>query len=149
MVSPLSILALGLPKPNITHYASGDQVELSLKRNRKIEKKNELNHLQVNLDRMLSEMDHMETTKAFSECISGYIVGLIGALLIALSTFSYIAGHLFGCIVFALPGFICWVAAYFVYKTIKNRKELFLSEVMEEKYEKLNALCMQAYALTV
>lgn len=149
MIAPLAVLPGQFFKNMVRDHVSATKAELKLKRDRKIQNKNELNRLQVSLEATLNEMEHLEESKTMGASVAAYIIGLSGTVCMALSMFCYLAPNMAGCIGFAVPAFIGWMFSYVAYILIKNRTEKIVDKEIEIKYDAVNEICMQAHKLAI
>lgn len=149
MAAPLSVLPGRLFKNMVQDHVSEKKVELKMKRDRKIQNKNELNRLQVSLEAALNELEHLETTKTLGANVAAYIIGLLGTVCMAFSMFSYLASNMIECVSFAVPAFIGWIMSYVAYILIKNKREVEVNKELEAKFDTINDICMQAHELIV
>lgn len=118
-----------------------------MKRNRKIRNKNDLNRLQIFLEGVLNEMEHLEATKTFHASVVAYLIGMLGTACMGFSVFSYLASNLPVCIGFAVPGFIGWVLPFAVYAALKNKREAEVGRITKQKFEEVHDICRKAHEL--
>lgn len=149
MVAPLAVLPGKLFKNMVQDHESSEKAELRMKRNRKIKNKNELNRLQVSFETVLSEMERLEKSKTLGASVAAYIIGLLGTVCMALSTFCYLASNVAGCVGFAIPGFSGWIASYIAFVLIRNNREQTVNKEMEGKFDTVNDICMQAHEMMI
>lgn len=149
MAAPLAILHGEMFKNMVEDHVSTNKVELKMKRDRKIQNRNELNRLQVSLDTTLNEMEHLEATKTYGASVVACIIGLIGTVCMAFSMFSYLASNMAGCVGFAIVAFVGWIMSYVSYILLKKKREAVVDKETEVKYDTINNICMQAHELVV
>lgn len=148
MLAPLALLPGSFFKDLVVEHESCDKVELHFKRDRKIQNKNKLNRLQFNMESTLNNMEEMEKTKTFGASVAAFVTGLVGTVSMAVSTFSYLASNIPGCIGFAVPGFIGWILSAVVYSVVKAKKKKKVVTELESKFDEMNDICLQAQELT-
>lgn len=147
MAAPLAILP-GKPFKNmVSDHESRTKVEIRLKRDRKIQNKNDLNHLQISLEGTLNEMEHVEATKSLHASVAAYLIALAGTVCMGFSMFSYLGANLIACIGFAVPAFIGWILPFFVYSAMKSRREQEVRQIVEHKFEEVDEICRKAHEL--
>ncbi|MGN0136267.1 hypothetical protein [Anaerotignum sp.] len=132
--------------PNGAQYGGvrrGGEISLRFRRNRKICNKTELTRLQRNFDGCVSEIEYLERSKFSAATIWSLVVGLIGTAFMAGSVFAITAEApmVVLSIILAIPGFIGWAAAYFVYKKVLHHQAEKVAVLIEEKYDELHAIC--------
>lgn len=122
---------------------STSKVVIHLKRNRKIVNKAELTRLQRNFEAYMKEIDVLEKSKTSKATIYGLSVGFVGCAFMAGSVFAVTASTplILGCIVLAIPGFLCWSSAYFIYKKILLEQTVKVNQLVEQKYDEIYDLC--------
>lgn len=124
-------------------------VSVTLKRDRRIVNKAELTRLQRNFDACAEEIQALERAKTASPTMLALAVGLIGTAFMAASTFAITAQppHIPACILFAIPGFLGWIAPYFIYRSRVHRKTVQLTPLIDEKLEESYRLCERGHQL--
>lgn len=128
---------------NVQQKKGNRQVMLHLKRDRKILNKTELTRLHRHFESCMDEINAMEKSKnLFSRMIST-IVGIIGTIFIAGSTFAVTNEPpiIWLCVLLAIPGFIGWILPYFVYKTLFKKMSKKLTPLIEKKYDEIYEIC--------
>lgn len=123
--------------------AMNHQAIIHLKRNRKIMNKAELTRLQRNFEACMHDMEQMEKAKTSKATICALTVGFIGTGFVAGATFAVTAQTpmILLCTILAIPGFILWAAAYFVYRDIYRKQSLKMDQLIEQKYDEVYELC--------
>ena len=132
-----------IPDKNVQQKKGNGQVMLHLKRDRKILNKTELTRLHRHFESCMDEINAMEKSKnLFSRMIST-IVGIIGTIFIAGSTFAVTNEPpiIWLCVLLAIPGFIGWILPYFVYKALFKKMSKKLTPLIEKKYDEIYEIC--------
>lgn len=124
-----------------------DSIVMKFRRNRKILNKVELTRLQRNFDACVSEITSLETQKYIKASAVAYAVGVIGTAFMAGSVFAVTSGLIIACILLAIPAFLCWVAPYFLYRSILSAKAKEITPLIEQKYDEIYTVCEKANAL--
>ena len=116
---------------------------LRMKRDRKIVNKAELTRLQRNFEACVAEIQALEKRKASVATVYALILGIIGTAFMAGSTFAVTAQppQYILCILFAVPGFLGWIAPYFLYKKKVQKQTRKLTPLIEEKYDEIYEIC--------
>lgn len=124
-------------------------VSVTLKRDRRIINKAELTRLQRNFDACAEEIHALERAKTSGPAMLALTVGLIGTAFMAVSTFAITAQqpNILVCILFAIPGFLGWIAPYFIYRNRVHRKTVQLNPLIDEKLEEAYRLCERGHEL--
>ncbi|MEF9920949.1 hypothetical protein [Anaerorhabdus sp.] len=122
---------------------------LIFKRDRKIRNKAELIRLGHQFDACVEEIIQLERTKNSNASIVAFSIGILGCAFMALSVFSITATtpNVLSCIVFAIPGFLCWIIPYFCYCLIQRKKTNQLNPLIDKKYDDLYEVCEKANSL--
>lgn len=128
---------------------SGGSVTLHICRDRKISNKMELTRLQRNFESSVKELDILEHSKATMPQIVALTVGIIGTAFMAGSTFAVTATPplIWLCVLLATPGFICWVAPYFLYQLLVKKRMAIATPLIEQKYDEIYELCKKGNEL--
>ncbi|MBD5450850.1 MAG: DUF2207 domain-containing protein [Lachnospiraceae bacterium] len=116
---------------------------LRLKRNRKIVNKMELTRLERNFEACVNEIDKLENEKTSTATAYALVLGIIGTVFMAGSTFAVTAqppSYLL-CIILAVPGFLGWIFPYFLYKKIVGKQTERVTPLIEEKYDEIYEIC--------
>lgn len=116
---------------------------IRLKRDRKILNKTELTRLQRNFEACVSEIQTLEKRKTSAAMIWAFVVGTIGTVFMAGSTFAITAQqpYIALCIVFAVPGLLGWILPYFFYKRIQGKETEKVMPLIEAKYDEIYEIC--------
>lgn len=120
-----------------------DTVNIRLKRDRKLVNKTELTRLQRNFEASMEEIDALEHSKTTAATIWTLCVALAGSVFAATADPPRIAL----CILLAIPGFAGWIAPYFVYRIVRDKKTRQVSPFIEEKTEEIYAMCEKGQSL--
>ena len=123
--------------------------KLVLKRNRRIVNKMELTRLQRHFEACLDELDALERSKTSCASLCAIIIGLIGTVFLAGSTFAVTAAepHVILCAVLAVPGFIGWILPWFLYREMVKRRTQVADQLMEQKYDEIDEICRRGHDL--
>ena len=137
--------AAGPGAPSNIHKKS----TLCLKRDRKIINKAELTRLQGHFEACMSEIDALEKTKTTKPAIAAITVGMIGTAFMAGSVFAVAARPplIILSIILAIPGFVGWIAPYFIYKKMSWRQTKKISPLIEKKYDEIYEICEKGASL--
>jgi len=122
---------------------------LKFKRDRKILNKAELTRLQRQFDACVGEIVALEKSKTTNAMIASLIIGLIGCAFLAGSVFAVTAGppNILLCIIFGLPGIVCWILPYFVYKAMSLKRSQKVEPLIDAKYDEIYEVCEKANGL--
>lgn len=134
---------------NFSPQENGDKVTLKLKRDRRLVNKVELTRLQRNFEAAMNEIIALEHSKTTAATIWALCIGLVGTAFMAGSVFAVTAEppHVLLCIVLAVPAFAGWIAPYFVYRIIRDKKTRQVNPFIEEKTEEIYAMCEKGQSL--
>lgn len=124
-----------------------DSVVMKFRRDRKILNKVELTRLQRNFDACVSEITSLEAQKYIKASAVAYAIGVIGTAFMAGSVFAVTSDRIVACILLAIPAFFCWVAPYFLYRSIVRDKTKEITPLIDQKYEEIYTVCEKANAL--
>lgn len=116
---------------------------IRLKRDRKILNKAELTRLQRNFEACVSEIQTLERRKTSAGTAYAIILGVIGTVFMAGSTFAVTAQppHYILCTLLAIPGFLGWIFPYFLYKKMAGKQTEKLTPLIEAKYDEIYEIC--------
>lgn len=123
------------------------QVDLKLKRDRKLRGKTELTRLQRQFESCVHEVEALERSKTWTATIAAYGIGLIGTALLGLATFAYLADKLPVMTACAVPGFLLWILPYFCYQKLKRDKTAQVTPIIDQKQDEIYSVCEQASRL--
>ena len=134
---------------NFPPLESGDKVPLKLKRARRLVNKVELTRLQRNFEATMNEIIALEHSKSTAATIWALCTGLVGTAFMAGSVFAVIAAppRVQLCIVLAVPAFAGWIAPYFVYRILRDKRARQVNPFIEEKIEEIYAICEKGQSL--
>ena len=137
------------PDENFPPQESGDKVTLKLKRDRRLVNKVELTRLQRNFEAAMNEISALEHSKTTAAIIWALCIGLVGTAFMAGSVFAIAAEppRVLLCIVLAVPAFAGWIAPYFVYRILRDKKTRQVNPFIEEKIEEIYAMCEKGQSL--
>lgn len=132
-----------VPDDNFQGVTAKGRVTLKLKRNRKRVNKVELTRLQRHFEACVTELDAIQKAATFLPKLWSILIGLMGTVFMAGSTFAITANSpmiLLG-VVLAIPGFICWSIPPMVYHNLLKKKQPQLEAAMEQKYDEIDDIC--------
>lgn len=133
---------------SVSGYPSTNHVKIKFKRDRMIANKPEITKLQRQFDNIVEQIENLENSKVLMAAVFAFAVGLIATAFMALSVFSITFWSNYGSMVlFAIPGLIGWIAPYFIYIKMRNRKTKKVAPIVDEKYDELYQVMKQANAL--
>ena len=97
----------------------------------------------------MNEILALEHSKSTAATIWALCTGLVGTAFMAGSVFAVTAAPPRGllCIVLAVPAFAGWIAPYFVYRILRDKKTRQVNPFIEEKIEEIYALCEKGQSL--
>lgn len=122
---------------------------VTLKRDRKIINKMELTRLQRHFEACMAELDQLERSKTTNATIAAIVTGLIGCAFMAGSVFlvTHEPPLWAPSFILAVPGFLGWILPYFVFKKLAAKRTRVVTELMEQKYDKIYEICEQGNRL--
>lgn len=127
------------------------QVNLSFKRNRKIENKMELLKLQEKLDSCLMSIESLQAKKKSAGSAEAVTTGVAAALVfgggMSMSFVLSGVGYLVGGIVLGVAGIGLGFLAWLIYKKVKKKKLGKIQPLLESEFDKLSDICEQAGSL--
>ena len=124
-----------------------DELNLNMKRDRKIPNKIELSRLQKQFESYASDIQDLESSKTRTASIIAYFLGVLGTTFMALSVFAVTSERIIPTIIFGSLGFIGWAIPYFSFLKIKNNKTTQISPFIDQKYEEIYEVCKKANQL--
>lgn len=126
---------------------SGGHIVLTLRRDRRIVNKAELTRLQHNFEACAEDIQALEAAKTSSATVLALAAGLLGTVFMAGSVFAVSAQppQIPLCILLAIPAFLGWGGAWFLYRWQNRRKTKQLTPLIEEKYEEIYSLCERGH----
>jgi len=122
-------------------------VTLKLQRDRKIKNRAALCELQRKCESAFIAIEKLEkykTAKAMGVSIG---VGLLGTAFIAGSVFAFNASIIPLCVILAIPGFIGWGLAYFLYNKFLKESTEKVNLIIEKNYDVIYEVCEKASQL--
>lgn len=141
----------GNPTQSTARHSRSKYVDLRFKRDYKIMNKTELTRLQRNFDGCVDQLEALEKAKTFMPFVIAVIIGVIGTVFMALSTFAITAEtpHILASVVFAVPGFTGWILPFFIYKKMVVEKRKKLTPLIEQKYDEIYEICEKGSGLLI
>lgn len=123
--------------------------KLILKRERRIMNKMELTRLQRHFEACMDEIRALERSKTAGATVWAIVVGLIGTVFMASSTFAavHVPPRYVLSAIWAVPGFTGWVLPCFLYKKLVTRRTKVVAELMERQYDEIYEICEQGNKL--
>ena len=134
---------------NFSPQENGSKVTLKLKRDRKLVNKTELTRLQRNFEASMEEIDALEHSKTSVATIWTLSIALLGTAFMAGAVFAVTAEppRITLCILLAIPAFAGWIAPYFVYRKLREKKTRQVTPFIEEKIEEIYEMCEKGHSL--
>ena len=126
---------------------SGDTVKLIFKRERRLRGQAELTRLQRQFESCARESEARERTRTTAASIAAFTIGLAGTAFLGGAVFAYLNGLLPLMVVLAVPGFLGWIAPYFCYQKIRQRRTEQVSPIIEQKNDEICSVCEQGCRL--
>lgn len=136
-----------LVEGSVTPEGRPDQVNLKLKRNRKLRNVAELTRLQRQFENCAHEVEALENSKTRTASVLAFSVGLIATVFLGLAAFAYLRGSYLLMAAAAVPGFLGWVLPWFCYQKVKRDKTVQLAPMIEQKRDEIYSVCEQASML--
>lgn len=132
-----------------TPAASGNTLQLKLKRDRKLVNRTELTRLQNHFEADAADILAMEHSKTSAARIWAFSLAFVGTAFMAGSVFAVTATPpiIWLCVLFGILGFAGWIAPYFVYTAVKNKKTRQITPFIEAKTEEIYELCEKGQSL--
>ena len=133
-----------------TNMAEGSLtcVNVSFKRNRKIENKTELIKLQEKIDSTLLAIENLQNKKKSAGVPEGITVGCIGALIfgggMSMTLTLTGLGFMIGGIALGVVGIGVGLLGWLTHNKIQKKKLAKITPLLESEYDKLSDLCEQA-----
>lgn len=124
-------------------------VLIRLKRDRKLVNRTELTRLQRSFEAGMDEITALEHSKTTAATIWALCIALAGTAFMAGSVFAVTADppRIVLCILLAVPAFAGWIAPYFVYRIVRDKKTRQVNPFIEEKTEEIYAMCEKGQSL--
>lgn len=122
----------------------GNKMTVYLKRDREIRNKGELARLQRQFEATVKEIETLEFSKSLRAAAIAYAVGVIGTMLI----FTILLGSTtIATATVAIPIVLGWIAPYWIYKELRERKSAEVGPIIEQKYDEIYGICETASGL--
>lgn len=126
-------------------------INLSFKRDRKIENKSGLLKLQERADSTLASIDALQSRKKNAGLIESLSTGIAGTLVfgggMSMCLLLQGVGYMIGGIALGLVGAGICALAYPLFKKINKKKISRIEPILESEYDKLADICAEAVAL--
>lgn len=126
-------------------------INLSFKRDRKIQNKSALLKLQERADECVANIDTLQTKKKNAGMVESLTTGIVGTLTFGggLSMCMLLSGigYMIGGIALGLVGAGICGLAYPIFKKINRKKTSLLQPMLECEYDKLADICEEAISL--
>lgn len=123
-------------------------VNLSFKRDRKIEGKVELLKLQEKADAIVSNIESLQSKRKSAGIAESLSVGIVGALVfgggMSMTMLLKGVGFMIGGIALGLVGLAIAGVAYPIFKRVNKRKATAITPILESEYDKLADICEEA-----
>lgn len=124
-----------------------DSVTLKLKRDRKIKNRAALCDLQRKCEDAFTAIEKLEKSKNTKAIGISIGIGILGTAFMAGSVFAYIASMIPLCIILAIPGFMGWGTAYFLYKKFLIESIEKVNPIIDRNYDVIYEACEKASQL--
>lgn len=121
--------------------SAGGQVTLKFKRDRKLRNKAELTRLQRQFEACAQEIEALERSRTTTASIAAFTIGLAGTVLLGGAMFAYLHGLLPLMVISAVPGFLGWIAPYFCYQRLRQKREQRIAPLIEQKSDEIYSVC--------
>lgn len=126
-------------------------INLSFKRNRKIENKVELLKLQEKVDNTIANIDALQNKRKNAGLVGALSTGIAGALVfgggMSMTMLLSGVGYMIGGIALGLVGAGICALSYPIFKKINKKKNTEINPILECEYDKLADFCEQAVKL--
>lgn len=123
-------------------------INLSFKRNRKLENKVELLKLQEKADSIISNIEILQNKKKNAGLVASLTSGIVGLLVfgggLSMTMLLSGVGSIFGGVVLGLIGAGTCAISYPLFKKINKEKNVKIQPLIESEYDKLSDICNQA-----
>ena len=109
----------------------------------------ELTRLQRNFESCAHEIEVLEREKTRLPMIQSLTVGMIGTEFMAGATFAAVHEPplVVLCILLAIPAFSGWIAPYFLYRYMVEKKKKKLDPLIDDQLEEIYSICQKGHAL--
>ena len=123
--------------------------KLVLRRDRKIVNRTELTRLQRHFEACIKELDELEQSRTAKASLCAIAVGIVGTAFLAGSTFAvtHTPPLVPLSILLAVPGFLGWIAPWFLYHAMVRRRSRVVEELLEKKYSEIDEICRKGRRL--
>ena len=123
-----------------------DVVNIKFKRNRNIKNKEELRKLQEKCENSFLTVNKLEKKPQSIATMYSLIIALVATVFMAISVFAVTGEKViwFPAIVCGTIGIVGWILPYFVYKNVKDKKEIENKANIEEQKNIIYGTCEQA-----
>ena len=121
--------------------SAGGQVTLKFKRDRKLRNKAELTRLQRQFEACAQEIETLERSRTTTASIAAFTIGLAGTELLGGTMFAYLHGLRPLMVISAVPGFLGWIAPYFCYQRLRQKREQRIAPLIEQKNDEIYSVC--------
>lgn len=122
-------------------------VKLTMRRNRRLNNRVEITKLQKRCESAMETILRLERQKDSRAQMVALASGVIGTVLMAGATFSYLAANIVLCVVLALPGFIGWGLSYPLYKRTVAKQTVKINAEIDAQYDVIYETCEQGSKL--
>lgn len=128
---------------------AGERARLSLRRNRHILNKVELTRLERQFEACMNTIEALKASIHSRATMAALVVAMIGTAFMAGATFAVTAAPptVWLCVVLAVPGFIGWGGAYFVYKRVSALRAREVEPLIDGKRDEIEETCKKGARL--
>lgn len=122
---------------------------IHMKRNRKIINKMELTRLQQYFEACANEIEALEKAKTSAALIWSLVIGIIGTVFLAGSTFAAVHEPpvIWLCILLMIPGITGMILPFSVYRRVIREKTRRIQPIIEAKQEEIYKICEKGHSL--
>lgn len=137
------------PDENVVISQRNHTAAIRMKRNRKIVNKMELTRLQRHFESCAREIDKLERAKTSVAMVWALTIGMTGTVFMAGSVFAvtHCPPVYWLCILLAVPGFVGWIAPFFIYRRKVDTQTKKLQPMIEAKYDEIYEICEKGHSL--
>ena len=122
-------------------------ITLKFKRDRNIENKQKLNKLEKEYEDALSAINRIERKNAAQTMGISMGTGIIGAVFVGLSVYSFISSNVVLGILFAVLGAVGWAIGFFSNKKVGDKKSTQAEPKVQEQLNVVYNTCEKAHTL--
>ena len=128
---------------------AGGQIRLFLRRDRHILNKVELTRLERQFEACMDTIQALKASIHSRATMAALVVAMIGTAFMAGATFAVTAAPpiVWLCVVLAVPGFIGWGGAYFVYKRVSALRAREVEPLIAGKRDEIEETCKKGARL--